>query len=392
MKQKTLGLFVAGIALFGATAGPASAAKVSVEIEGQNVVQAPTVVDTAASVSKPGGVSCTGAVPFTALEPAVAGDWDGPSFAVTRIKSESWPFASGQPSWSVYVNGQFDNDGGCSHALNDGDKVLFWWSNAFASTGYDEPTLLDAPTSAKPGVAFTVTAKDTTTTFDGNFIGTTTTAPSSGATVTGGTAPVTTGANGTAQVTVAAGPYTLVVKQGNRAPARVAGCASTGSDGFCGTTKVGGTTIATVTPAPAPCVTNGHDGFCGTKDTVPAYAKVTAVSEGKKYAKGKGPRQLGGTVEADGSGIADVRLRLTRNDQGKCSTYDGKTEKFKTIKKCGAERGVWFSVGTSADWSYLLPSKLARGRYVLDVMVVDKAGNKTSQLARGTSRVVFTVA
>jgi hypothetical protein len=116
------------------------------------------------------------------------------------------------------------------------------------------------------------------------------------------------------------------------------------------------------------------------------------VSEGRKYAKGKGPRELAGKVAADGSGIAGVRLRLTRNDKGKCSSYDGKTEKFKTIKKCGAKHGVWFSVGDKADWTYLLPAKLGRGRYVLDVEVTDKAGNKTAALARGTSRVVFTVA
>jgi hypothetical protein len=116
------------------------------------------------------------------------------------------------------------------------------------------------------------------------------------------------------------------------------------------------------------------------------------VTEGKKYKKGAGPRELSGKVAADGSGLADVRLRLTRNDRGACSTYDGKTEKFKAMKKCGATRGVWFSVGDKAAFTYLLPSKLGRGRYVLDVQVVDKAGNTTQQLARGTSRVVFTVA
>jgi hypothetical protein len=35
---------------------------------------------------------------------------------------------------------------------------------------------------------------------------------------------------------------------------------------------------------------------------------------------------------------------------------------------------------------------LGRGRYVLDVVAVDKAGNKVTSLARGTTRVVFTVA
>jgi hypothetical protein len=50
-------------------------------------------------------------------------------------------------------------------------------------------------------------------------------------------------------------------------------------------------------------------------------------------------------------------------------------------------------VGTTADWSYLLPSALGRGRYVLDVFVTDGRGNRLASrdLQRGSSRVVFTV-
>lgn len=395
MKHKTLGLLLAGIALFGATSSATAAVTVTVEVEGLSAIVPPTTVTTPASITKGGDTCAPADNVLGALDALTKGDWNGSQYGATRILSEDHPFIPGDAGWVFVVNGKARADYGCTAPVQNGDKILWYASAGFGAfhvdTGYDDPVLLDAPATAVPGQAFTVKATDTDTSYDGGGTPTGTAfSPSSGATVSGGTAPVTTGADGTAKVTVAGGPYTLVVTKAKRAPARVAGCATTGSDGLCGTTKTGGTTIATT--APAPCVTNGHDGFCGTKDTVPAYAKVTAVSEGKKYAKGTGPRQLGGTVEADGSGIADVRLRLTRNDQGKCSTYDGKTEKFKTIKKCGAERGVWFSVGASADWSYLLPSKLARGRYVLDVMVVDKAGNKTTKLARGTSRVVFTVA
>jgi Bacterial Ig-like domain len=389
MKHKILGLLAGGLALVGAS-GTATAATVSVEIEGQSVVQSPTVVTTAASVTKPGGAACTGAVPATALEAAVAGDWDGPDYGVTRIRTENRPFGSGLSSWAVYVNGKFFNDTVCTHSLSDGDKVLFFWSDAYASEGYDEPVYLDAPATARPGVAFTVKVTEAATTFDPvTYEGATTIAPSAGATVSGGSAAATTGVDGTAQVTVPAGPYTLVVNKGNRAPARITGCATTGSDGFCGTS-----TTATGGPfqTPGPCVTNGHDGFCSTKDTVAANVAITAIAEGKSYAKSKGPRQLKGKVGADASGVKDVRLRLTRNDRGQCSTYDAETEKFKTIKKCGAAHGAWFSVGANADWSYLLPAKLGSGRYVLDVNVTDKAGNKTTKLARGTSRVVFRVA
>jgi hypothetical protein len=394
MTYKFLGLLVGGVALL-AGASPAMAAKVSVELEGQNVILAPTTFETAASATKPGGASCTGPVPATALETAVTGDWDGPAGGVTRIRTEDRPFAPGASSWAVYVNGKFIDDGPCAHTLADGDKVLFYWSDAFASEGYDEPVFLDASATAVPGQAFTVKTTKVDTTFNPNppYDSSGTITPAAGATVSGGAATATTGADGTASVTVAAGgPYTLVAKLGNRAPARISGCATNGHDGFCGSSTSGGGQTTTTTTTTTSCVTNGRDGFCGTADKFPAYGKLLGITEGKKYKKGQGPRQLAGKVENDASGLADVRLRLTRTNGDACSTYDAKRERFKAMKKCGATHGSWFSVGAKSDWTYLLPSKLGTGRYVLDQVVVDKAGNKTTKLARGTSRLVFTVA
>jgi hypothetical protein len=40
----------------------------------------------------------------------------------------------------------------------------------------------------------------------------------------------------------------------------------------------------------------------------------------------------------------------------------------------------------------LLPAPLPRGRYVLDVKAVDRAGNSQSRFVRGRTRVVFEVA
>ncbi|HWH96619.1 MAG TPA: Ig-like domain repeat protein [Baekduia sp.] len=389
MTSKFLGLLVGSLVLAAFAAGPTSAlaSKVSVEIEGQSVIQAPAAIDTAASVNKPGGASCSGSVPATALETAVGGDWDGPSYAVTRIKGEEHPFGPGG-SWSFYINGLYSNDTVCTAPLKDGDKVLLYWTNAYAQAGYDEPVTAEVPATVTPGAAFTVTAHETTTSFDGNGTGTSAIAPSADATISGGVATATTGADGTASVTVPGGPYTLVVTKGNRAPARIVGCATSGSDGFCGTTQ------AAQTAPPAACAVAGSadDGFCGRPDRQAARGFLTGITEGMKYKKGRGPRQLTGRTEPDGSGLADVRLRLTRNDKGDCSTYDAKTEKFTTLKKCGATHGTWFSVGSQSTWSYLLPAKLARGRYVLDLQIVDKAGNKTAGLARGATRVVFTVA
>jgi hypothetical protein len=403
MKKKTLGLLVGGLTLALTAASPALAAvTVTVEVEGLTAIVPPTTVTTPATLSKDGGTCPSGDNVLGALDALTKGDWTGSAYGgqltgATRILAEDHPFIPGDAGWVFVINGKATADYGCGAALRDGDKLLWYASAGFGAyhvdVGYDDPVLLDAPATAVPGQPFTVTATDTTTSYDGFGTPTGTAfAPSSGAKVSGGATAVTTSADGKAAVTVAGGPYTLAVTKDKRAPARVAGCATNGHDGFCGTTAAPGAAPAPGPKPGAPCVSNGHDGFCGTPDKSIAYAALTGVTEGKKYKKGAGPRQLAGKVEADGSGIADVRLRLTRNDRGACSAYDAKTEKFKAIKKCGARHGTWFSTGANPAFSYLLPSKLGRGRYVLDVQVVDKAGNKTLQLARGTSRVVFTVA
>ncbi len=402
MTKKILGLLVGGLML-AVPASPAMAAKVTVEIEGLSAIVGPTVVTTPATVSKDGAEICPdGDNVLGALDAVTKGDWAGSQYGATRILAEDHPFIPGDAGWVFVVNGIARADYGCTAPVHDGDKILWYASAGFGAfhvdTGFDDPVLLDAPVTAVPGQAFSVTATNTDTTYDDAGSPTNTAfSPSAGATVSGGAAAVTTGADGKASVTVGGGLYTLVVTKDKRAPARIVGCATTGSDGLCGTSLLpcpaSSAGCGTPPSGPSqPCVSNGHDGFCGSPDKVVADAAITGVSEGKKYKKGAGPRELAGKIASDGSGLADVRLRLTRNDRGACATYDGKTEKFKALKKCGASHGVWFSVGAKQDFTYLLPSKLGRGRYVLDVEVTDKAGNTTKSLARGTSRVVFFVA
>ena len=49
-------------------------------------------------------------------------------------------------------------------------------------------------------------------------------------------------------------------------------------------------------------------------------------------------------------------------------------------------------MGDDARFSYLLPAALPAGRYVLDVIVIDRAGNRTTTYQRTRNRVVFYVA
>ena len=57
----------------------------------------------------------------------------------------------------------------------------------------------------------------------------------------------------------------------------------------------------------------------------------------------------------------------------------------------GCARKVFFGIGSNGNWSYLLPRRLAPGRYVLDVKAFDRARNRDERFVRGTNRVVFYV-
>jgi hypothetical protein len=85
--------------------------------------------------------------------------------------------------------------------------------------------------------------------------------------------------------------------------------------------------------------------------------------------------------------LTSVSIELRRSYRAHCHAYDGIRERFVSAR-CG--RGSFFKVATEPSFSYLLPSALAPGRYVLDIQASDAAGNHTT-LARGTSRIVFYV-
>jgi hypothetical protein len=87
-----------------------------------------------------------------------------------------------------------------------------------------------------------------------------------------------------------------------------------------------------------------------------------------------------------------VSLRLTRTAaHRRCSTFDATSERLMRMARCGAGRGRLFRANAGEKWSYLLPTRLPAGRYVLDVRATDRAGNTDTLLQRTRTRVVFTV-
>jgi hypothetical protein len=325
---------------------------------------------------------CPGNSAAGALELATGGDWSGTAFsfgqAVDVIKGESHAFGSGA-FWGFDVNGVAASTGVCdpSYVPAEGDEILFYpaCESADLPTCFSgDPLDLTAPRTVAPGVPFTVRVDE--------FTGAAK-AASAGASVAG----ATTGADGTASLTLGdRGPATVVATKGDRVRDEADVCVTDGADGFCGTPKPG-TAAPLPAPAPAPCATNGHDGLCGTPDKTPAFAAITGIREQQRFRRSRAPRELTATVAADQAGLRAVKLGLSRAYKGRCWVLSGKRERFRR-SRCGHH--ATFTVGTRADVSYLLASRLRPGRYVLDVVAIDGAGNR-DPLARGRNRIVFTV-
>ena len=384
MRRRCIGLAAVILALGAVPAAAAGPASVTVRVEGDadTLVARTALTTTTAPVNKDGmaGHDCTGTSAAGALEQGSAGNWSGAyspglGYSVGAVKGETHAFGSGQ-FWGFFLNDQLASNGICGIELQAGDNVLLA-PIAETGTSFGVLSLSGLPATARPGHPFTVKVTRTTSDFNGAVTRT----PLADATVSGGGTTVTTAPDGTAQVTLGTrGPSSLRASHtGDIRSASEPVCVTDGSDAACGSS------------AASACATSGDDGNCGTKDRRAPRAKILSITEGQRFGKGKGPRGLRGTVTADPSGIAAVRLRLTRTDHGRCQTFDGRRERMVALSRCGAKRGKWFSAGDREQWSYLLPARLGPGRYVLDVQVADRAGNVDTLLQRTRTRVVFTV-
>jgi hypothetical protein len=74
---------------------------------------------------------------------------------------------------------------------------------------------------------------------------------------------------------------------------------------------------------------------------------------------------------------------------GRCTWWSGRRERF-VGRSC--RKAFFFAIGDAAEWSYLLPHRLPRGRYVLDVKAFDRARNREESFVKGRNRVAFRVA
>jgi hypothetical protein len=376
---------LAAVAVTSALCAPVSAATVTVRVEGDTT----TLVPLTSVTTQPGQIvkdgnqahSCDAEHAIGALELATGGDWNGTWFnglgySVDTVKGETHNGANND-FFSFWIDGKSASQGVCDQTLADGDQLLFYPDCFGAGCQSPSPLDLTVPATAQKGAPFNVHA----VTLDGSGGS----SPAAGVTVTAGGASATTDSAGDAALTVAT-TGSLEVRATKPGTVRSTGdrvCVHDGNDGTCGTTSPSGSTSSS---SPAQTQTANTT----LRDTTAPHASITTISEGHVFAHGRGPRTLHGTVAGEPAGLHIVKLRLTRNDGGRCSYFSGRFERFRPAR-CGASNGKWFGIGTAADWSYLLPSALPRGRYVLDVNAVDKAFNRDDARRRGGNRIVFVV-
>lgn len=367
----------AGLALLALPAAAAAApVTVQLRIEGpqQTLFEGPVTTDVRAFhfTGDPTGHTCDGSAPAgTSMTPEVTrgaviaaaedtaglvahGTWSvslgSPSF--TDIDGESVAFdASTNRFLGEYLDETASQTGSCGEQVHDGDRVLYAYG-----TGSEPLLALSGPATARPDAPVTLRVTDASTR-----------APVAGASVDGSLS----GPDGTVTVgPLARGPHDeKATKAGTIRSNRVTVCVTDGADGACGTTV----------PTPPRLV-------AAPDRTAPA-ARLLGVRDHQVFSRRRAPRTIRVAVPADPSGVKKVDLRLTRQVGRRCWYFSGSRGRF-VSRRCG--RRVFFAVPVNERISYLLPRRLGRGRYVLDAVAIDGAGNREA-LARGLSRVVFSV-
>ncbi len=391
MLHRPLGLLAVLTTL--AIPSAAQAVTASVRVEGQSAtLLARTTVNLpdTGTFQTSDGQTCPANSVAGAIDAAVGPTgWDRSSFTST-ILGETHQFANND-YWAEWLDERYGG-GICTDVVGPGDRVLMLVD--VSDSGFN-PTVFPlavtgAPSSVVAGQPFTVDVTEYRTT---GTPGTGTPTPASGVSVTAGSASATTDTTGRATLTLAsAGSYAIRATRGNAGrsepvavtatdPAPAGGSGSGSSDPGPTAPEAGPTTApAEAVGEPAPAA-----------DVTAPEARVIGIADGETFGSRNAPRDLRGSIgQPDPSGIATVKLRLTRAAGRRCTYYSASRERFRGAH-CGAAHGSWFVVAQTASWSYLLPFRLPRGRYVLDVKAADRAGNSDTVRRRGANRVVFRV-
>lgn len=295
--------------------------------------------------------------------------WDATfsaDFFVNRIGSDA---NTDTKFWGIALNSKPSDTGGCQQQVHGGDEVLFAYDFFGGPPNYSAKQLLrlTGPSTAAPGQSLVVQVVDGK---DGSAI------PNADLRTGGGAVVATTGADGRATISFSStGSQFLKADRSDSIRSNgLTVCVSAAAGGDCAAPPAGRPPAGAAQQPPL------------VRDTRAPIVRVIRPRNGT--ALRRGPRLLEGTVTDDASGVKAVRLSLRRHVKGKgCRWWSGSRERF-VGHDC---RKRFFTVGTGPRWSYLLPKALRRGHYVLDVIAVDRAQNRTARFERGANRVAFDV-
>jgi hypothetical protein len=332
--------------LAASVAHAAAPAKVAVRVEapGRTIVST-TVTTNRAPVVKDGNPAhaCTGTSAAGALELGTGGDWtatwfDGLGYAVDSFDGVSGA-ADFSSYWTLWINGRSSMTGVCDTELQAGDEVLEF----LCQVTPDFSSCTNLPLALRAGKVRLQQDQAVVRVEVVRLAGDGTETPVAGATVRGGLEPVKTDADGGARIELRHPQSTLRATHAGDVPS-----------------------------APLHCALGDGGGSCGSRDVVRPELRLRGLHDGDAIAATDAPRVLRG-VARDPSG-ATVALRLTRRLDGRCWSFDGERGAF---RRCNGRGAPTVEAGDRARWSYLLPARLAPGRYGLVVVAVDAAGNRT---------------
>jgi len=384
-----LGAVCLSLSVFCAAALGAAPAKVTVRVEGQNetLLPATQVTTTTEPVVNDGNPadSCPGTSALGALQVATGGRWSGPwdasymQYEIFSIEGEEHAFESGF-YWDMWVEHREAQAGACLVEPHEGAELLFFpCSESASSCG---PLGVEAPATANEYAPVSVTVV--------KYSASGASSPVGGATVSGAANTETTESNGHATlVFTETGMQTIHVSAPELVRTEATICVHHRNDGTCGTPDEPGSTSSSTSTSGASSGAGGVSGYSQSAPYTGPYALVAKSSEpleGHTYARRHAPRLLSGSVLAH-SPVSSISLELRREYRGRCWAYSGTKERF-VRARCGKAKP--FKVSSDASYSYLLPAPLARGRYVLEILATDAAGDHTTP-SLGSSRIVFHV-
>lgn len=360
------------IALFLCPTALAAPVTVQLRVEGATatIYEGPVTTD-AKTVAKSGGHRCDGTAAanggtnptpgptaLTALDDGFP-DWGGSfsgdykDYFVTRIGADD---DSTGKYFAVAIaragRTSFLEEGACHVQVQQADEVIWGYD------GFGKPFLrLTGPATTAVGQPLRIGVANGV---DGS--------PVAGAAV-GGTAS---GSDGSATVCFdTPGTRRLKAERADAVRSNALVVAVTAGTGSCPGAASGGPSPAPITSAPtSPAVP---------RPVAPRAApslRLIAPRTSARYRRG--PRVITGRVNADG--LRQVYLRIRRIARGGCSYYSGSRERFTRPRTCARAR--YARVGDRAAFSYLLPRRLERGRYIVDVKALDGAGAAVRQRLR----------